>query len=51
MINLRPHLDATRLYYEKINFILRCVPDFQLIKKLESKDCSGTEIMILVIKL
>lgn len=46
MINLRPHLDATRLCDEKINFILECGPDFQMVRKPESKDDSGTEIVI-----
>ena len=46
MINLRPHLDATRLCDEKINFILGCGPDFQMVRKLESKDDSGTKIII-----
>lgn len=46
MINLRPHLDATRLCDEKIKFILECGPDFQTVRKPESKDDSGTEIII-----
>ena len=46
MINLRPHLDATRLCDETINFILGCGPDFQMVRKLESKDDSGTKLII-----
>lgn len=50
MINLSSHLDATRLYDEKINFIFQSEPDFQLIRKPESKDYTRTKIIILVIK-
>lgn len=50
MINLRPYLGAIRLYDEKINFILQCVPDFELISKLETKDYTRSKIIILVFK-
>lgn len=34
---------------KKINFIFICVPDFQLIRKLETKDYTRSKIIILVI--
>lgn len=48
MINLRPYLGAIRLYDEKINCILQCVPGFQLIRKLKTKDYTKSNIIILV---